>query len=63
MIAHFTLQKGSIIVHSLRFLFCLMRFAEVDQDQSTFNFTATLKKFKNISGRFNETTLRKTVKM
>ena len=51
-----TLQKGSISMHSLRFHLCLMRFAEVDQVQSNFIDVATLKKCKNINGRFNETT-------
>jgi len=40
-----------------------MRFAEVDQVQSTFIDIATFKRYKNVNGRFNETTLRKAVKM
>jgi len=65
MTAHFImLQKGSIIkIHSSQFLVCLMRFVEVDQVQSTFIDMATFKKCKKVNGRFNETTLRKAVKM
>jgi len=58
------LQKlGSIIIHSLRFLLCLMPFAEVDPVQSTFVDMAAFKKCRNVNGRINETTLRKAVKM
>jgi len=39
-----------------------MRFAEVDQVQSTF-IMVTFRKCKNVNGRFNESTLRKAVKM
>jgi len=37
-------QKGSIIIYSLRFLLCLMRFAEVEQIQNTFINMITFKK-------------------
>jgi len=40
-----------------------MRFAEVDQVQNTFINMVTFKKCKNVNGMFNETTLRKAVKM
>jgi len=65
MIAHFIiLQKGFLIVHSLRFILCLVCFAEEDRVQSTFIDMATFKKCKNVNGRFiNETTLRKAVKL
>jgi len=64
VISHFIiLQKGSIIIHSLRFFLCLERLAEVDQAQSTFINIATFKNCKNVNGRYNETTLRTAIKM
>jgi len=65
MIAHFIiLQKGFLVVHSLRFILRLVCFAEVDHVQSTFIDMATFKRCKNVNGRFiNETILRKAVKM
>jgi len=51
-------------MHSLRFILCLVCFAEVDQVQSTFTDMARFKKCENVNGKFiNETTLRKDVKM
>ena len=65
MIAHFIiLQKGFLVVHSLRFILRLVCFAEADHVQSTFIDMATFKRCKNVNGRFiNETILRKAVKM
>ena len=56
-------QKGSIIIHSLHFLLCLVRLAEVDQVQGTFINIATFKNCKNVNGKYNETTLRTSIKM